>query len=374
MKEVALYVHIPFCKQKCLYCDFTSFANHDGYMDEYVDSLISETKKRCKGYKIKTLFIGGGTPSYLADKSLKKLMDALKELDYADNVEKSMECNPGTVDNNKFQIIKDGGINRLSFGLQTTKDSLLKTIGRIHNYQEFKGNYLLARKLGFDNINIDIMFGLPDQTLDDFEESLYEIISLKPDHISAYSLIIEEGTKFYTMFQNGELNLPDEEVERSMYVNTKTILESNGYYQYEISNYSKINKECAHNKVYWSLDEYIGVGLGASSYINNKRRRNTSNLKEYIEGIKSSKSIIKEEYVNTNKDNIEEFMFMGLRMINGIEEKEFQKRFNVNIDSIYQKQISDNINKGLLRRDSGRIYLTNRGVELSNCVMSDMIL
>ena len=374
MKAVALYIHIPFCKQKCLYCDFTSFANIDGYMDEYIEALNKEIIDRSRGYKIKSLFIGGGTPSYLDEVSLKKLMDTIKKLDYTVDVEKSMECNPGTVDKNKFEIIRYGGINRLSFGLQTTKNSLLKKIGRIHSYEEFKNNYTLARELGFNNINIDMMFGLPDQSLEDYEESLKEVITLEPDHISAYSLIIEEGTPFYKLFQDNKLTMPNEEVERDMYANTKKILQAKGYYQYEISNYAKDNKECLHNKVYWGLEEYIGVGLGASSFIDNKRIKNISKLEEYIDNSWNNKCIFEEEYVNTKKDNIEEFMFMGLRMIKGIEEREFEKRFNINVEDVYEKVIKDNINKGLLQRDQGSISLTEKGIELSNYVMSDMIL
>jgi len=374
MKEIALYIHIPFCKQKCLYCDFTSFANIDGYMNKYVDALNKEIIDRCRGYKIKSLFIGGGTPSYLDEVSLKKLMNTIKKLDYTVEVEKSMECNPGTVDKNKLEIIRCGGINRLSFGLQTTKNSLLKKIGRIHSYEEFKNNYTLARELGFNNINIDMMFGLPDQSLEDYEESLKEVITLDPDHISAYSLIIEDGTPFYKLFKDNKLTMPNEEVERDMYANTKKILQAKGYYQYEISNYAKDNKECLHNKVYWSLEEYIGVGLGASSFIDNKRIKNISKLEEYINNAGNNKCIFEEEYVNTKKDNIEEFMFMGLRMIKGIEEKEFEKRFSINVDSVYEKVIKDNINKGLLQREQGSISLTENGIELSNYVMSDMIL
>jgi oxygen-independent coproporphyrinogen-3 oxidase len=374
MREIALYIHIPFCKQKCLYCDFTSFAKLDGYMEDYIEALNKEIIDRCKGYKIKSLFIGGGTPTYLDDVSLQKLMNTIKKLDFTGDVEKSMECNPGTVDKNKLEIIRDGGINRLSFGLQTTKNSLLKKIGRIHSYEEFKKNYKLAREIGFNNINIDIMFGLPDQSLEDYEESLNEIADLSPEHISAYSLIIEEGTPFYKLFQDNKLNLPNEDTERDMYSNTKKILQSKGYIQYEISNYAKDGMECFHNNVYWKTEEYIGVGLGASSFIDNKRIKNIEDLDEYIDKLKNSKCIFEEVYVNTNKDNIEEFMFMGLRMIEGIEEKEFQKRFGVSLDSVYEEVLNNNINKGLLERTKGRIYLTEKGIELSNYVMSDMIL
>ena len=374
MKKVALYIHIPFCKQKCLYCDFKSFPKAEGFMEDYVDALIKEIKNTTKGYKIRSLFIGGGTPSYLDEKSLLKLMDSIKVLDNEEGAEKTIECNPGTVNENKFKIIKSGGINRISFGLQSTKNELLRNIGRIHTYEEFKENYYLARKLGFNNINIDMMFGLPNQKLKDYEESLIEICNLSPEHISAYSLIIEEGTPFYNMYNKDLLILPNEDEEREMYRRGKEILKLNGYHQYEISNFAKANKECFHNKIYWKCEEYIGVGIAASSFIDERRYRNISNIKEYINRINNNERVIEEEYRNTEKDDIEEFMFMNLRMINGINENEFKRRFNKDIDDIYRSVIEKHIKNKLLKRENGRIFLTDKGIELSNYVMSDMIL
>ena len=374
MKKVALYIHIPFCARKCLYCDFKSFPKAEGFMEDYVDALIKEIKNTTKGYKIRSLFIGGGTPSYLDEKSLLKLMDSIKVLDYEEGAEKTIECNPGTVNENKFKIIKSGGINRISFGLQSTKNELLRNIGRIHTYEEFKENYYLARKLGFNNINIDMMFGLPNQKLKDYEESLIEICNLSPEHISAYSLIIEEGTPFYNMYNKDLLILPNEDEEREMYRRGKEILKLNGYHQYEISNFAKANKECFHNKIYWKCEEYIGVGIAASSFIDERRYRNISNIKEYINRINNNERVIEEEYRNTEKDDIEEFMFMNLRMINGINENEFKRRFNKDIDDIYRSVIEKHIKNKLLKRENGRIFLTDKGIELSNYVMSDMIL
>lgn len=374
MKKAALYIHIPFCKQKCLYCDFKSFANIEGLMGDYIDALIKEIADAAKGYKIRSLFIGGGTPSYLDEKSLEKLMKAIKLLDYEDNAEKTIECNPGTVSENKFKIIKNGGINRLSFGLQSTNNELLEKIGRIHTYEEFKENYYLARKLGFDNINVDMMFGLPNQKLEDYEESLREITKLSPDHISAYSLIIEEGTPFYNMYNKDLLILPDEDEEREMYRKGKEILRKSGYHQYEISNYAKDNKECFHNEVYWKCEEYIGTGIAASGFVDERRYRNIANIKEYIERINKNQSVIEEEYKNTEKDDIEEFMFMNLRMIRGIDENEFKRRFHKDVDDIYKEVIDKHIKNKLLKRENGRIFLTDKGIEVSNYVMSDMIL
>ncbi|MBS5925641.1 MAG: oxygen-independent coproporphyrinogen III oxidase [Clostridium sp.] len=374
MKEVALYIHIPFCKQKCFYCDFPSYARKDDLMTDYIEALLIELKEKIKGYKVRSLFIGGGTPSYLSEENLSKLMKVIKNINFVENAEKTIECNPGTVSEEKFNIMKDGGINRLSFGLQTTKNNLLKGIGRIHTFEAFKDNYKLARSVGFNNINIDMMFGLPNQSVKDWTESLEEVAKLNPEHISAYSLIIEEGTPFYKLYNEDKLKLPSEEEEREMYKKCKDILIENGYHQYEISNYAKEGKECLHNEVYWRCDEYIGVGASSSSYIDGKRIKNIDDLREYIKRIRIGESIVDEEIINTKNDDIEEFMFMGLRMNCGIEEEEFKRRFHTNVDDVYKDVIEGNINKGLLERKRGRIYLTDKGIELSNMVMSDMIL
>ena len=374
MKKVALYIHIPFCKQKCLYCDFPSYSHKEELMDEYVKALNKEILSKTKKYKIESLFIGGGTPSYLSDENLKILLDTINKLDFVENAEKTMECNPGTVNKEKLEIIFNGGINRISFGLQSTNNEILKKIGRIHTYEEFKENYILARKIGFKNINIDMMFGLPNQSLNIWLESLKEVIELNPEHISSYSLIIEEKTPFYSLFNKDLLDLPSEEEERAMYEKGRDFLESKGYNQYEISNYAKDNKECFHNKIYWQCKEYIGVGVSSSSYIDGKRIKNIDNIKEYIKNINENNSIIDEELENTEKDEIEEFMFMGLRMIKGIEEKEFENRFGKKVDELYKEIIEKHIKNGLLIRKDGRIFLSKKGIELSNIVMSDTIL
>ena len=374
MKEVALYIHIPFCKQKCFYCDFPSYARKDDLMSDYIEALLIELKEKIKDYEVRSLFIGGGTPSYLNEENLSKLMKGIKNINFIEDAEKTIECNPGTVSEEKFNIMKGGGINRLSFGLQTTKNNLLKGIGRIHTFEAFEDNYNLARSVGFNNINIDMMFGLPNQSVKDWTDSLEEVAKLNPEHISAYSLIIEEGTPFYKLYNEDKLKLPSEEEEREMYKKCKNILIENGYHQYEISNYAKEGKECLHNEVYWMCNEYIGVGASSSSYTDGKRIKNIDDLREYIKRIGSGKSIVDEEIINTKNDNIEEFMFMGLRMNCGIEEEEFKRRFHTDVDNVYKDVIEGNINKGLLERKRGRIYLTDKGIELSNMVMSDMIL
>lgn len=374
MKDISLYIHIPFCKQKCFYCDFPSYACKENLMNDYIKALCKEIGEKCDGLIIRSLFIGGGTPSYLDEEDLSMLMNAIKKLKFSHYAEKTIECNPGTVNEEKLRIIKAGGINRLSFGLQTTDNNLLKKIGRIHTFEEFKENYFLARKYGFSNINIDMMFGLPDQSVNMWLASLKEIIDLDPEHISCYSLIIEEGTAFYKMEEMNRLNLPDEDDERDMYREGKKLLSLNGYHQYEISNYSKDGKECIHNEVYWQCKEYLGIGTSASSFMDEKRFSNVKDIKEYIKRINNDESVIEDEYINSKKDDIEEFMFMGLRMNVGIEEEEFKRRFGISIDSIYKNVINRNVTLGLLIRKCGRIYLSDKGFEVSNMVMSDMIL
>lgn len=374
MKNISLYVHIPFCKQKCFYCDFKSYAGIEELENDYIDALILEIRNKCKGYLIKTLFIGGGTPSYLSENNLSKLLKELNKLSFLDDAEKTIECNPGTLSDEKIKIIKENNINRISMGLQTTKNSLLKNIGRIHTIEEFKANYKRVRELGIENINIDIMFGLPNQSLEDYKETLEDIVKLNPEHISAYSLIIEEGTYFYKLYEENKLNVPNEDDERRMYEITKEILEDNNYKQYEISNYAKEGRECRHNKVYWELDEYIGVGVSASSFIDEKRIKNIDNIKEYIERINSNIDVSESIVANSLKEDMEEFMFLGLRMIEGVSIDKFKDKFSKDINDVYGEIINKNKKLGLLDEKNRRIYLTDKGIEVSNWVMSEFIL
>ena len=374
MKNISLYVHIPFCKQKCFYCDFKSYAGIEELENDYIDALILEIRNKCKGYLIKTLFIGGGTPSYLSENNLSKLLKELNKLSFLDDAEKTIECNPGTLSDEKIKIIKENNMNRISMGLQTTKNNLLKNIGRIHTIEEFKANYKRVRELGIENINIDIMFGLPNQSLEDYKETLEDIVKLNPEHISAYSLIIEEGTYFYKLYEENKLNVPNEDDERRMYEITKEILEDNNYKQYEISNYAKEGRECRHNKVYWELDEYIGVGVSASSFIDEKRIKNIDNIKEYIERINSNIDVSESIVANSLKEDMEEFMFLGLRMIEGVSIDKFKDKFSKDINDVYGEIINKNKKLDLLDEKNGRIYLTDKGIEVSNWVMSEFIL
>lgn len=377
MDKISLYIHIPFCAQKCLYCDFPSFARKDHLRKAYIEALNKEIislREKYNNLEINTIFIGGGTPSVLEADELECLLKEVAKLNMAKDIEYSMECNPGNLTEEKLEVMKNYGVNRISMGLQAKQDNLLKGLGRIHNYKTFKENFLLAKKVGFNNINVDLMFGLPNQRLNEWEETLREIISLEPAHISAYSLIIEEVTAFYNLYENDKLKLPTEEEERKMYHLAKKILEENGFNQYEISNYAKEGKECRHNLAYWNMDNWIGVGSAAASYINGKRIKNISSVEEYINSINEKGEAVEEIINNSKNDNMEEFMFMGLRKINGIDENEFKKRFSMNINDVYGEILNKYIDEGLLIRDSGRIFLSEKGIEISNIIMADFLL
>ncbi|HBI6908408.1 TPA: oxygen-independent coproporphyrinogen III oxidase [Clostridium perfringens] len=377
MDKISLYIHIPFCAQKCLYCDFPSFARKDHLRKAYIEALNKEIislREKHNNLEINTIFIGGGTPSVLESDELECLLKEVAKLNMAKDIEYSMECNPGNLTEEKLEVMKKYGVNRISIGLQAKQDNLLKGLGRIHNYKTFKENFLLAKKVGFNNINVDLMFGLPNQRLNEWEETLREIISLEPAHISAYSLIIEEGTAFYNLYENDKLKLPTEEEERKMYHLAKKILEENGFNQYEISNYAKEGKECRHNLAYWNMDNWIGVGSASASYMDGKRIKNISSVEEYINSINEKGEAIEEIINNSKNDNMEEFMFMGLRKINGIDENEFKNRFSMNINNVYGEIINKYIDEGLLIRESGRIFLSEKGIEISNIIMADFLL
>lgn len=377
MDKISLYIHIPFCAQKCLYCDFPSFARKDYLRKAYIEALNKEIislREKYNNIEINTIFIGGGTPSVLEADELECLLKEVAKLNMAKDIEYSMECNPGNLTEEKLEVMKKYGVNRISMGLQAKQDNLLKGLGRIHNYKTFKENFLLAKKVGFNNINVDLMFGLPNQRLNEWEETLREIISLEPAHISAYSLIIEEGTAFYNLYENDKLKLPTEEEERKMYHLAKKILEENGFNQYEISNYAKEGKECRHNLAYWNMDNWIGVGSASASYMDGKRIKNISSVEEYINSINEKGEAIEEIINNSKNDNMEEFMFMGLRKINGIDENEFKNRFSMNINNVYGEIINKYIDEGLLIRESGRIFLSEKGIEISNVIMADFLL
>ena len=374
---LGLYIHVPFCVQKCNYCDFNSFKIKGNDKKEYLDAIEKEMKLYCDEFKNKqfdSVFFGGGTPSILNIEELKRLVGSVfKNFNIKETAEVSMECNPGTINKEKLIHMKELGINRLSIGLQAIQNHHLKYIGRIHSYEEFEKNYLEAKEVGFDNINIDLMYALPNHKKEEWKESLDKIISLNPSHISAYSLILEEGTKLHEMYDNEEFSLLDEDTDIEMYNYTINKLKENGYNQYEISNYSKEYKECKHNIIYWKCDNYLGLGPGASGYIGDIRYNNISDLNEYNHKISQNIKPIEEETILSEKDKIEEFIFMGLRMNEGISLKVFKERFNISIEDIYKEPIEKLIASKLLELDKDNLKLTQKGREISNTVFIEFI-
>ena len=371
MKEIGVYIHIPFCKRKCLYCDFVSFANKQELQKDYIQALKKEIQNwKNDAYKIKTIYIGGGTPSYIDSNYISEIINLVGN---APSI--TIELNPGTVTKEKLLVYKNAGINRLSIGLQSTNDNLLKQIGRIHNYNQFLETYNLARELGFNNINVDLMTGLPNQSIKDIKQSLEDICRLNPEHISVYSLIVEESTPIQKLIDNGELELPDEETERQMYWYVKDYLELNGYKHYEISNFAKPGFESEHNLDCWNQKEYIGFGAGAYSYLNKKRFGNISNLEKYIQNCNSNnfeKNVILEEAQDKNQQ-MNEYMILGLRKIDGISIQKFEEKFNENPILLFRKELQKLYEDKLLTIDGDIIKLSNKGLDVANIVWEEFV-
>ena len=378
-KTLGIYIHIPFCEKKCDYCDFLSGPANNEIKEAYIKALLNEIKSYkglMEDYQVKTIFIGGGTPSNIAPEFISEILQYVNKYFSVDAEEITIETNPGTLSKDKLQIYKKAGINRLSIGLQSANNDELKLLGRIHTYEEFLDNYHLARSLGYTNINIDLISGLPSQSLTDWEETLEKIINLSPEHISAYSLIIEEGTAFYDRYNPDGLEeyKIDDETDRLIYSKTKEMLKNNGYSRYEISNYSKKGYESKHNLSYWERTSYLGLGLGASSLIDNTRFRNEENISKYIKNSNNHELLHKEIVKLTKQDSMEEFVFLGLRKTKGISKNEFRNVFGINIEEIYIKPIEQSISEGLIKERGDNIFLTDYGLDVSNYVMVRFML
>lgn len=392
MKPLGIYIHIPFCVKKCDYCDFLSAPSDEKTMIAYVDALKNEIKlynEKMSEYLVDTVFIGGGTPSILDEKLIAEILKVLEEnCNIKEDAEITIECNPGTVTGEKLEFYRLSGINRLSFGLQSANDVELKSIGRIHIYKEFLESYYLARECGFKNINIDLMSALPGQTVESYMNTLQKVIGLNPEHVSAYSLIVEEGTPLKMRVENelaqGKDILPNEDDERKMYHLTKDILEKNGYRRYEISNYAKEGYECKHNIGYWKRKEYLGFGIGAASLYRDMRCSNIKNINNYINilGMTGEEdidvnNIFKEIQENievlSEKEQMSEFMFLGLRMMEGVSESLFEKTFGQSIYEVYGNVIEKLRSRELLEKKNEYIYLSKRGIDISNYVMAEFI-
>ncbi|SHK36510.1 oxygen-independent coproporphyrinogen-3 oxidase [Hespellia stercorisuis DSM 15480] len=408
-----LYIHIPFCVSKCAYCDFLSGPSDAGTIRRYVEALTAEVRACGEMYHdriITTVFFGGGTPSILTEEQIVVIFRAMREsFRLARDAEITIEMNPGTVTEGKLRTYREAGINRLSIGLQSVNDRELKMLGRIHTFADFETTYALARKVGFQNINMDLISAIPGQTVESWRGTLEKAVSMNPEHISAYSLIVEEGTPFYARYGEGGEGLPSEDEEREIYDLTRRFLEKSGYERYEISNYAKPGFECRHNKGYWERTDYLGIGVGAASLVNNQRFSHIRDVAEYIrllaqencsgrKGAESApiksvsgqtaaiKSVSEQnaseriEKIVTERETLdvqaqmEETMFLGLREMRGVSIPEFEAQFGKTVQDVYGRVLSTMEKEGLLRVKDERICLTERGVDISNYVMSQFLL
>ena len=376
MKKLGLYIHIPFCVKKCDYCDFLSAPANQQVQMAYMDTLQKEMKEKAIEYKewcVDTVFIGGGTPTSVPYETIVRTMDTVKDVfSLCEDCEITMECNPGTVTKESLMAYRAAGINRLSIGLQSAEDDLLKKLGRIHTYDQFLQTFEWAREAGFTNINVDLMSALPNQSLLQYEDTLKKIVALNVEHISAYSLIVEEGTPFYKLYEADELSLPDEETERQMYYRTEQVLKEAGYERYEISNYAKKGYPCRHNIRYWEREHYLGLGLGASSLIDNVRFKNTDWLDEYL---LENKYMEKTEVQNLSENEcMEEFMFLGLRMTDGVSKNKFKEIFGNFMEDVYGNTLTRLKEQELIQEEGDRIFLTKYGLDVSNRVFVEFLL
>ncbi len=377
MKSLSLYIHIPFCLSKCYYCDFLSFTNMEEKVEGYIDSLLKELnlyKEELRDYTIKTIFIGGGTPTSIEASYIFKVLNFIyNNFNLREDPEITIEGNPGTLDRDKVEIYKNAGINRYSLGLQSLDDDLLKSIGRTHSSKDFYASYNLLRDMGIDNINVDLIFGLPGQSLNHVVDTLNKIIDLGVDHISYYGLILEEGTHLYNLYDQGKISLPSEDEEREMYHRGCKILKEKGYIHYEISNFALENSQCQHNLVYWDLEAYIGLGLSSHSSFNGKRFWNTSDISLYIEKLNKNILPIDGQETIDRVTEISEFCILGLRKIKGIDKIQFKKRFKVEIENLYGDIINKHEENALIENQANFIRLTSRGLDLSNIVEVDFL-
>ena len=379
MKELGFYLHIPFCKSKCIYCDFNSFAQKDDCIEPYIKAVkkeIEEYAKQNKDVLIKTIYIGGGTPSYIKEKYIKEIIETIRSnFEIIPNAEITIEINPGTVNRRKLNTYYKAGINRLSIGLQSTNDKLLKQLGRVHDFEDFLETLRLANTIGFSNISADCMIGLPNQTIYDVEETLNVLINLRLTHISVYSLIVEPNTPLEKKINSGELKLPDEEIERYMYWFAKRKLEENGYLHYEISNFAKPLFRSKHNLDCWNQKEYKGFGVSASSYENEIRYTNISSIEKYVENVQNGQ--FKKNYIVEEKQDREvmmkEYMLLGLRKITGVSINQFRKKFGTIPIFKYNKEITKLTNEGLIESNGINIRLTKKGLDLANLVWEEFV-
>lgn len=378
-KNIGIYIHIPFCKSKCYYCDFTSYTGKEDCIKNYVKCLNEEIKYNATiPMVVRTIYIGGGTPSYIDEKYIKSILEMIyKNYKVINNPEITIEVNPGTCSLKKLKAYREMGINRLSIGLQSSNDELLKEIGRIHNFEEYVQTVKWAKKAGFENISTDIIIGLPNQTIYDVEDSINKVLELGVKHISVYSLIVEENTKMFNLINSKKLALPDDEIERYMYWFSKRKLEDNGFIHYEISNFALPGYMSIHNMDCWSQKEYLGFGVAAASFMNNKRFSNTNSIDTYIENINSGKFLKNrniDEILN-NDDLAKEYIILGLRKVMGFSILEFIRKFGTNPLFTYDKEFNELLKQNLLEIDYNNytVRLSKKGLDFANIVWEQFV-
>ncbi len=379
-KPLGVYIHIPFCERKCLYCDFASAPGKPDEIAYYMRVLLKEIRSfEALGslYKVKSVFFGGGTPSLLPPLYIEQVLTLLRsQYEFEKDAEISLESNPGTLTEDKLKAYYAMGISRLSMGLQSANEEELKLLGRIHTYKDFLDNYENARKVGFRNINVDLMCSLPRQNMAKWSRTLEKVAALRPEHISAYSLSIEEGTPFYEKYstRQGRVYLPGEELDREMYHYTGKFLAEQGYHRYEISNYALEGRECTHNLIYWTEGDYIGFGQSAASYVDGRRFANPADKNEYWTYARSAYASYKSTPRLSDKERMEEYMFLGLRTMRGVSREEFRDMFRTDFPEAYEAAIDSFCRRELMEQKNGRIMLTEAGIDVSNRIMAEFLL
>lgn len=378
LKLKAVYIHIPFCEHICYYCDFNKFYLKGQPVDEYLELLLQEMEMTLSevnhSIEVETIFVGGGTPTVLTEKQLDFLCHGIRKIVPYKQGEFTFEANPGDLSKEKLQVLSQYGVNRLSFGVQTFNEDLLKRIGRTHRVKDVFQSVALAQSLGFENISIDLIYGLPGQTVEDFRDSLIKALELDLPHYSSYSLIVEPKTVFYNLLRQGKLRLPSEEVEVRMYEILMELMENHGKFQYEISNFAERGFESRHNLVYWNNEEYFGFGAGAHGYINGVRYSNRGPLKKYMEPISKGKRPIFTEHVVTEKEKIEEEMFLGLRKNEGVSISRFQEKFHQDPLQVFEEPLHELKERRLIKFEGDFIQLTRKGRFLGNEVFQAFLL
>lgn len=372
MRNFGIYVHIPFCQRKCKYCDFASIDKwNENSQESYVQALLKEIENTNQKGNVTTIYFGGGTPSILYAEAIRQILQAVqRKFTVAEETEITLEVNPGTANLDKLIAYRKIGINRLSIGLQATQNRLLTLLGRIHTYENFLEIYQQARKAGFRNLNVDLMLGLPTQTLEELKQSLEKVVNLNSEHISLYSLILEEGTALEKLVNEKKIEMISEDLERQMYWEAKKMLEQNGYFHYEISNFAKRNFESKHNLACWNQEEYLGFGLAAHSYVNQKRFSNETNLEKYLKKAGSNK-ILQEK--QNFEEQAKEYMMLGLRKIEGVSISKFEQKFQIHPLFYFRFEISKLEEKGLLEVDLDKIRLTEKGLDFANLVFKEFV-